>query len=636
MRPHTFRCEVLYAVHQLQAVILSSCVTLLCGREYLACILIMQITALMLCNADGGEGLVELLFSGLLRSDVRCCACGHTSTAHDPFRDISLDLHVPRPPKLPPAQPHHRTQGALTALAAKAAALASQQQQTVDGLAGSAAATPQVVSPAPHGAAAAADSSCVSGGGVLGREVTPPLLLVTPSPTPPPSELLGDFWDNADDDAATVAAGQLGSSRPQSPTAGPYSATTRLGTKPESPSVAAAAAGGGGIHEGVSSDGGGSLGVDGTSQLSPAGDVSTGTSLSARECAVSDLAAVSGPTAAAAAADQFSGQDSLCSTDASELGGAAASQSSQQMGPADTSVLTGSGFTRDTTPEPASTTDTAAAAEASHNTPQHQQCAGAGANRESTPQSQQHPPPAVQDCHQQQNTPAVALAAGQDGAGVAPSLVRGVDGGLGQLVRAPIAAIKQLLPEWPAPAHHQQQQQQRPAGTGDHYADGVGDCMGALPQQRQQQVSAGVWRSADLQEWQQQQQQLSQQQQHGKVRLSSVDPFPSGSASAAGRARGSKRGAAAAGHKARQQRCGSCKYCLNRHLKKGCEANKVGCGCCRWDCRSLGCCMFACLVWWHMLTSGAAAICLTRLSGISAVSATKGDGVNQPVLSARL
>jgi hypothetical protein len=34
----------------------------------------------------------------------------------------------------------------------------------------------------------------------------------------------------------------------------------------------------------------------------------------------------------------------------------------------------------------------------------------------------------------------------------------------------------------------------------------------------------------------------------------------------------------ASGPKPRQTRCGNCKYCLNRHLKKGCEANKVSPG----------------------------------------------------------
>eukprot|EP00743_Colponemidia_sp_Colp-15_P007913 GILK01008571.1.p1 GENE.GILK01008571.1~~GILK01008571.1.p1 ORF type:complete len:563 (+),score=55.31 GILK01008571.1:106-1794(+) len=36
--------------------------------------------------------IVHKIFSGLLRSDVRCTQCGHTSTAYDPFLDISLDI----------------------------------------------------------------------------------------------------------------------------------------------------------------------------------------------------------------------------------------------------------------------------------------------------------------------------------------------------------------------------------------------------------------------------------------------------------------------------------------------------------------------------------------------------------------
>ena len=36
--------------------------------------------------------IVERVFGGLLRSDVTCCACGYTSTAYDPFLDISLDM----------------------------------------------------------------------------------------------------------------------------------------------------------------------------------------------------------------------------------------------------------------------------------------------------------------------------------------------------------------------------------------------------------------------------------------------------------------------------------------------------------------------------------------------------------------
>ncbi|GAX78420.1 hypothetical protein CEUSTIGMA_g5862.t1 [Chlamydomonas eustigma] len=38
------------------------------------------------------RNLVDTIFGGLLRSDVTCKVCGHTSTAYDPFLDISLDL----------------------------------------------------------------------------------------------------------------------------------------------------------------------------------------------------------------------------------------------------------------------------------------------------------------------------------------------------------------------------------------------------------------------------------------------------------------------------------------------------------------------------------------------------------------
>ncbi|KAK9841536.1 hypothetical protein WJX74_007380 [Apatococcus lobatus] len=49
-------------------------------------------------------GLVSETFGGELRSDVTCCACGYTSTAVDPFLDISLDIDPPStfpPPALP-------------------------------------------------------------------------------------------------------------------------------------------------------------------------------------------------------------------------------------------------------------------------------------------------------------------------------------------------------------------------------------------------------------------------------------------------------------------------------------------------------------------------------------------------------
>jgi hypothetical protein len=53
-----------------------------------------------------GESIVQRVFGGLLRSDLTCCGCGYTSTAHDPFLDISLDIDpppfAPLPPGLPP------------------------------------------------------------------------------------------------------------------------------------------------------------------------------------------------------------------------------------------------------------------------------------------------------------------------------------------------------------------------------------------------------------------------------------------------------------------------------------------------------------------------------------------------------
>ena len=45
-----------------------------------------------------GAPISRAAFGGLLRSDVTCCGCGFTSTAHDPFLDISIDVSRPRPP----------------------------------------------------------------------------------------------------------------------------------------------------------------------------------------------------------------------------------------------------------------------------------------------------------------------------------------------------------------------------------------------------------------------------------------------------------------------------------------------------------------------------------------------------------
>lgn len=46
---------------------------------------------------------MDRIFGGILRSDVVCASCGYTSTAHDPFKDISVDIL--EPPVAKPQQP---------------------------------------------------------------------------------------------------------------------------------------------------------------------------------------------------------------------------------------------------------------------------------------------------------------------------------------------------------------------------------------------------------------------------------------------------------------------------------------------------------------------------------------------------
>ena len=51
-----------------------------------------------------GAGVAASAFGGVLRSDVTCTRCGFTSTAYDPFLDVSLDIASvapPRPPRAP-------------------------------------------------------------------------------------------------------------------------------------------------------------------------------------------------------------------------------------------------------------------------------------------------------------------------------------------------------------------------------------------------------------------------------------------------------------------------------------------------------------------------------------------------------
>lgn len=306
--------------------------------------------------------------------------------------------------------------------------------------------------------------------------------------------------------------------------------------------------------------------------------------------------------------------------------------------------------------------------------------------REATPQSQQ-PGSRMSGQHlhqvqQQQGDagadvnvlPGASTAAGCAAAvagGVTSSIVRGVGGSLGQLVRAPVAAIKQLLPGWASTSHEQQQQQQQqgapppPAAGGGsiilptsataaaaatsvhaaqpglHPVEGDGESTAgvrpaadtasgptqqASPQQATNDMDAqdcrqphplepvqGGWDAAAATEqqllqgdvaWQQQQQQRShdlfrgshpfppQQQQQRQQHVPVSSPalpgmlafqhataqeapgaYNGGSSSAGFKPAGK---AASASKLSRQTRCGKCRYCLNKHLKKGCEANKVG------------------------------------------------------------
>ncbi|KIY91258.1 hypothetical protein MNEG_16706, partial [Monoraphidium neglectum] len=87
-----------------------------------------------------GASLVSQAFMGLMRSDVTCCTCCHVSSTFQSFTDLSLDLHLPRPPRRAPGRG------------------------------------------APAGGAAGPDAALFAGGPCDGR--------ATPSPTPPPSDYM--------------------------------------------------------------------------------------------------------------------------------------------------------------------------------------------------------------------------------------------------------------------------------------------------------------------------------------------------------------------------------------------------------------------------------------------------------------
>jgi hypothetical protein len=238
-------------------------------------------------------------------------------------------------------------------------------------------------------------------------------------------------------------------------------------------------------------------------------------------------------------------------------------------------------------------------------------------------------------CGQQPQPGATAAdGAAANSAGVS-GLVRGVSGGLSHLVKGPMTAIKQtvshLLPGWGAAAGSQQEQQpQEQEYQQQQYRSTQPEPQqqeqqpGQQPQDQQQLGSfppdfgdiAGMGGASqyDLAAMQQYAQQSYQEQlQQGYDPSQQVymegwgmQPYDSSSYDPAaysddwmrqsqmydGSYGGADGGAAAAapapvgaGGKAvrgasgppkpRQTRCGQCKYCLNRHLKKGCEANRV-------------------------------------------------------------
>ncbi|CAL8466572.1 g6108 [Coccomyxa elongata] len=109
-----------------------------------------------------GDSALQRIFGGVLQSDVTCCACGHTSTAHDPFLDISLDIKpppLPPPPLLrPPAPPHKQGNGQrrLSGAAAMAVAAAQKRAASAAGAADPSAGTSGETAALPLGAPPAA------------------------------------------------------------------------------------------------------------------------------------------------------------------------------------------------------------------------------------------------------------------------------------------------------------------------------------------------------------------------------------------------------------------------------------------------------------------------------------------------
>jgi len=69
------------------------------------------LTSMPLAAGSGDCCIAHRVFSGVLRSDVMCMACGFTSTTYDPCVDISLDLEPNQQVKTGPTKSHCSSNG---------------------------------------------------------------------------------------------------------------------------------------------------------------------------------------------------------------------------------------------------------------------------------------------------------------------------------------------------------------------------------------------------------------------------------------------------------------------------------------------------------------------------------------------
>ena len=76
------------------------------------------------------EQTMDRFFGGVLRSDVVCACCGYTSNAHDPFKEISVDiLEHPTPRVQPPAVDVHKPNPVSASKGSKSAGKAAHGRQ---------------------------------------------------------------------------------------------------------------------------------------------------------------------------------------------------------------------------------------------------------------------------------------------------------------------------------------------------------------------------------------------------------------------------------------------------------------------------------------------------------------------------